>query len=240
MVGYASNGYRLWNPKTNEIILSRDTTFDENNFKFRFADFQTLGLEMTIETQTNDDSEQKESENTTQESVVEKQSSENQIETDNDLRRSSRKKTIPSKLKDYDLTRIDEEDEDENNLHLSYCLYAGIPHTYEEAIHSNESWEKAIQTEIEALEKYETWESADSPKSKPIETCWVFTIKPDGTKKARLVAKGYQEQVSHNIYAPVAQMPTIRMLLSVALQNGWDVKQLDVPTATAFLNLQLF
>ena len=32
MVGYGENGHRLWVPETDEVIISRDATFDEQNF----------------------------------------------------------------------------------------------------------------------------------------------------------------------------------------------------------------
>lgn len=38
-------------------------------------------------------------------------------------------------------------------------------------------------------------------------------------------------------YSPVSRMSTVRILLSVAVQNGWNVAQIDVPTA--FLNSKL-
>ncbi|UYV76708.1 hypothetical protein LAZ67_14001845 [Cordylochernes scorpioides] len=61
------------------------------------------------------------------------------------------------------------------------------------------------------------------------------TTKEDGTKKARLVAKGFQiEESSDIMYAPVARMSTIRMLLSHATNKNWEVNQMDIPTA--FLN----
>lgn len=91
---------------------------------------------------------------------------------------------------------------------------------------------------MNALLHFKTWEPANLPKGvKPTGTAWIFLEKTDGTKKARLVAKGYQVEVFCNIYAPVAQLTTIRMLFSVALQQGWDIIQLDVPTA--FLNGEL-
>lgn len=34
MVGYNRNGYRLWNPKGNNTIISKDLTFDETNILF--------------------------------------------------------------------------------------------------------------------------------------------------------------------------------------------------------------
>jgi len=39
------------------------------------------------------------------------------------------------------------------------------------------------------------------------------------------------------LYAPVARMCTVRLLLSVALKNNWIIQQLNIPTA--FLNSKL-
>ena len=38
MVGYGRNGYRLWDPLTDEIIKSRDVQFDETDFYYRHID----------------------------------------------------------------------------------------------------------------------------------------------------------------------------------------------------------
>ncbi|KAJ8897920.1 hypothetical protein PR048_003277 [Dryococelus australis] len=40
--------------------------------------------------------------------------------------------------------------------------------------------------------------------------------------------------LTYEVYAPVAELSTIRLALSCALQKNWDTKQVDVPTA--FLN----
>lgn len=156
------------------------------------------------------------------------------------LRRSNRIRDVPQKLKnDFVMFKDNDEEQDfDEESHLAYCLCAGVPNTYEEAVSTRSGWDEAVQKEIDALEKHETWEPAVLPKgTKPIDTRWIFKVKSDGTKKARLVAKGFQEQVSSNIYAPVAQLPTIKILLSVALQKGWHIRQLDIPAA--FLNGKL-
>jgi hypothetical protein len=55
--------------------------------------------------------------------------------------------------------------------------------------------------------------------------------------KARLVAKGYVQKQGidfEEVFAPVARLDTVRMILALAANRGWQVHHLDVKTA--FLN----
>lgn len=62
----------------------------------------------------------------------------------------------------------------------------------------------------------------------------------DGTVekyKARLVAKGFEQREGYDyqeVFAPVARMVTIRIMVSMAAQNHWKLHQMDVKSA--FLN----
>lgn len=52
--------------------------------------------------------------------------------------------------------------------------------------------------------------------------------------KARLVAKGYVQQYRvdfDEVFAPVARLETIILLVSIAVTYGWEVYHLDVKTA---------
>jgi hypothetical protein len=97
-----------------------------------------------------------------------------------------------------------------------------------------------------ALEKNNTWDLVRLPSGKkPVACRWVFTVKynSDGTVeryKARLVAKGYTQTYSIDyleIFAPVAKMNTVRILLSLATQFSWPIHQFDVKNA--FLHCDL-
>uniref|UniRef100_A0A0A9YB70 Copia protein n=1 Tax=Lygus hesperus TaxID=30085 RepID=A0A0A9YB70_LYGHE len=119
------------------------------------------------------------------------------------------------------------------------CLPSEIPNSFEEAIEMK-GWKDAIQVELNNLERNETWEvipkSAMPVNQKLIDTRWIFTMKDqDGQdlKKARLVARGFQQQISieEDIYAPVARMTTLRILLSLAVDLDLRIHQMDVKAA---------
>ena len=55
--------------------------------------------------------------------------------------------------------------------------------------------------------------------------------------KARLVAKGYKQQYGidyEEVFAPVARLETVRLLISLAAQMKWKILQMDVKSV--FLN----
>lgn len=113
------------------------------------------------------------------------------------------------------------------------------PTSYKEA--SRESrWRKAMQDEIDALERNDTWEIVDLPPGKkPIGSQWVYRTKflSDGAferDKARLVALGNHQRAGEDFtdtFAPVAKMVSVRTFLAVAIAKNWEVHQLDVNNA---------
>lgn len=97
--------------------------------------------------------------------------------------------------------------------------------------------------EMDSIQANKTWELAVLPKGhNAIGLKWVFKVKkdPDGcvTKhKARLVAKGYAQHEGvdfDEVFAPVARIETVRILLALATLKGWQVHHMDVKSA--FLN----
>ncbi|KAG7558463.1 Zinc finger CCHC-type [Arabidopsis thaliana x Arabidopsis arenosa] len=148
------------------------------------------------------------------------------------LRRTERQITKPKYLEDYVLMA---EEEGES---LLLCLN-NEPRTFYEANKSKE-WIQACEDEIGSIEKHKTWDLVDLPEgAKPIGLKWVFKLKrnSDGSinkHKARLVAKGYVQQYGvdfEEVFAPVARIETIRLLIDLAASHGWEIHHLDVKTA---------
>ncbi|CAN0843508.1 Retrovirus-related Pol polyprotein from transposon RE1 [Linum grandiflorum] len=104
-------------------------------------------------------------------------------------------------------------------------------------------WRNAVIEEIKALEKNQTWEIVKHPTGKTLVDCkWIFTVKYTAAGaikryKARLVARGFTQSYGvdyEEIFAPVAKLKTVRILLSLAVNLDWPLYQLDIKNA--FLN----
>ncbi|GJV10923.1 ribonuclease H-like domain, reverse transcriptase, RNA-dependent DNA polymerase [Tanacetum coccineum] len=113
------------------------------------------------------------------------------------------------------------------------------PKNYKEAS-SDQKWIEAMKTELDSINRNNTWELTTLPTGhKAIGLKWIFKTKKDANgdiikHKARLVAKGYIQQHGidfEEVFAPVARMETIRLLLAIAATNKWEVHHLDVKSA---------
>jgi hypothetical protein len=113
------------------------------------------------------------------------------------------------------------------------------PTCFQEAAGNND-WMAAMDSEIQSINKNKTWNLVELPAGhKPIGLKWVYKLKKnaDGEvvkHKARLVAKGYVQKQGvdyEEVFAPVARLDTMRLLLAMAANWGWEVHHLDVKTA---------
>ncbi|KAI3510913.1 hypothetical protein L1887_18051 [Cichorium endivia] len=123
-------------------------------------------------------------------------------------------------------------------------LYAALfaqsdPTTFDSAaVHSH--WQDAVDADLSALRLNLTWTLVPRPVDRNVVGCkWVFRTKyrADDTidrHKARLVAQGFSQilgvDYSHT-FSPVVKAATVRIVLSLAVINGWSLHQLDVNNA---------
>ena len=129
-----------------------------------------------------------------------------------------------------------------NEVHL-VCLLADVENiSFEEAVR-DKKWQTAMEEEIKAIHRNNSWEVIELPEgSQPIGVKWVFKKKMNAQGKierykARLVAKGYKQKAGidyDEVFAPVARMETIQLLISQATQFKWAIFQTNVKST--FLN----
>jgi hypothetical protein len=131
----------------------------------------------------------------------------------------------------------------EAQLHLA--CDDGEPRSFAEA-ERHATWHAAMKSEMDAVEKNCTSELADLLHGHIVITLkWVFKLKRDETgaivkHKAHLVARGFlqREGIDFNdTFTPVAWMESVRLLFTLAAQEGWRVHHMDVKSA--FLNSDL-
>ncbi|GJW96322.1 retrovirus-related pol polyprotein from transposon TNT 1-94 [Tanacetum coccineum] len=116
------------------------------------------------------------------------------------------------------------------------------PKNVKEAI-QEESWNMAMQEELNQFKTNDVWSLVSAPKNQTIiGTKWVFKNKLDengfvSRNKARLVTQGYNQQEGiyfDETYALVARLESIRILLAYACTHDFKLFQMDAKSA--FLN----
>jgi hypothetical protein len=123
------------------------------------------------------------------------------------------------------------------------CMSAAEePSSVDEAL-EQAPWRNAMEEEMRCIRENMTWELSTLPTGhRAIGLKWVFKVKRDPAgnvlkHKARLVAKGYAQRQGidfDEVFAPVARLETVRLLLAVAAHRSWTVHHMDVKSA--FLN----
>ncbi|KAK9065217.1 hypothetical protein SSX86_016600 [Deinandra increscens subsp. villosa] len=101
-------------------------------------------------------------------------------------------------------------------------------------------WWTAMHKEMAVLKENNTWTLVDRPPNVNIVgSKWLFKTKlrADGSverHKARLVAQGFSQVPGFDFdhtFSPVVKATTIRIVISLAVLNGWRLHQLDVNNA---------
>ena len=111
-------------------------------------------------------------------------------------------------------------------------LFRSLPHTEQKL------WKTAMNDEIKSLDERKVWDLVALPPGRiPIKGRWVYAVKSDGRKKACFVAKGFTQIFRidfEETFSLVARFETVRLLLSIAVLEDWDIEALDVKMAFLF------
>ncbi|KAK0579794.1 hypothetical protein LWI29_031544 [Acer saccharum] len=232
-------GYRLYNPITKKVIFSRDVIFEENESWNWDQTKASRSAELISEEETREVATEPQiprDQQTPQRGSTSPQRYDTPLPIERDFSDMMPRGT--RSLEDlYENTEQVEED-----ITLYCLLMTSDPVSFEEA-NQEEKWRSAMDDEIRSIEKNKTWELTNLPKGrKAIGVKWVYKTKRNAKGevqryKARLVAKGYKQKEGVDygeVFAPVARLETIRLLISLAAQKSWKIYQLDVKSA--FLN----
>ena len=110
------------------------------------------------------------------------------------------------------------------------------PKKFEEA-NKDGDWIKAMDEELDQIEKNQTWELVPRPENKNVVgTKWVLKNKFNEDvkvirNKARLVCKGYAQVEDiefEETFAPVARIEAINMFLEFSCYKKFKLYQMDV------------
>lgn len=222
-VGYDKDApnYKLFDPQTRKFSVSRNVTFNEKECWKNDEGIKPLELHLTDEPDVP----------ISQEPMGDEEPNAPLSSDDVGTRRLRDRAMLPA-IDRYQANMVEFEE----------------PTSYKEALASSDAskWRVAINDELSALAKNNTWTLTTLPPHKrTISAKWVFKIKCDAKGgidrcKARLVAKGYLQRPGidfNETFAPVVRYESVRVLLSVASYRDFEIGQFDIKTA--FLNGEL-
>jgi hypothetical protein len=241
LVGYSSTrkSYKCYNLRLNKVVESINVTIDET-CRQELNEEENESMEQLYEEETKDEKEGEDEEDPT--------------ETEEQVQQVTPK--IPSRQvhKNHPLDQIignkDAGVETRRRIrsleqtHLT--LTSTIEPTYFEEANKDEFWNKAMDEELDQIEKNDTWELLPRPKDKNvIDTKWVYKNKLNEyvqvtRNKARLVCKVYAQVEGidfEETFSPVARMEVIRLLLAYACLKNIKVYQIDIKST--FMNGKL-
>jgi hypothetical protein len=241
MLGYSSRskGYKCYNKRLHKIIESIDVKVDEGPLHSVRYQHHNEQYDEPINNELQDDGmgEQQEQEDSKEEErmetsqpktpsrYVQKHHPKIQILGNKETSVQTRRKLI------------------DTSTSANFALLSMIePQNFVQAS-QDDHWVKAMNEELDQIEKNKTWDLVPRPNDKNvIGTKWVYRNKlnEDGQivrNKARLVCKGYAQVEGvdfEETFSPVARIEAIKMFLAFACYKKFKVYQMDVKST--FLN----
>lgn len=260
-VGYdtQSKAYRIHDPTTRKIIVSRDVKFmnetafrheykeildeEKDNYEDRDTDEEQIRVELNASNETKEDNRK----------VLRSRRDGNKSNWENLIEPSKRGKGRPRLIrtgqagrprKEYhtikdNTTDSENEPDEESNEQMSAGITIIEQMTWKDIEKRNDEslWKAALEDEYLSQIKNKTWEIVPKPtQRKVIGSRFVFSTKSTG-KKVRLVAKGCSQRPGedfHETSSPVVRSSSIRLIAALSAELGLEIHQMDV--VTAYLN----
>jgi len=255
-----TKGYKVWLLEEQKCVISRNVIFQEEVVYKDLNDKETVVKKEDIRTQTDNHlviSKTKEVSDQGGVTHIEEceESDENDEQEPETVNETDPTVESEGSLANYQLardrvrrqinppTRFTEESGVAFALVVVESLSLEEPESYQEATQDKEwlKWKNATHEEMDSLIKNGTWDLVDKPTNRKIIGCrWLFKLKSGipGVEpvrfKARLGAKGYTQREGvdyQEIFAPVVKHTSIRVLMSVVVDQDMELEQMDVKTA---------
>jgi len=237
-IGYSeeSKAYRLYNPSTKKLIVSRDVQFIKEE-AWDGSIEKTVNVKISLLHDEDDEEMAKIHPQIAaptqgqQETPLRRNESASPSTSQGGNSSASSSTCTPNergkKFKNLsDIYEQEATNEGMNSLFALYCHVDDLVH-FEEAIKDRKLIE-AMDEEINAIERNKTWDLVELPKGEEvIGVKWVYKTKSNAEgkierHKARLVVKEYKQQYGRDYeetFASVARMETLKTMLSIAAQN---------------------
>ena len=176
------------------------------------------------------------------EDVIEAQAPQN-AENDEQIpiQRPRKAQQPPSRLQDFEVICNNIVDDDGELIH--YAIFADCDPLRLEEVVQDDRWINAIEEEIKAIEKNNTWQLIDIPvRKKAIEIKWIFKTKKKlngevERYKTRLVAEGYKQQPGidyQKVFSLIARIEIVKLIVSFVVQSYQKIYKIDMKSD--FLN----
>lgn len=242
LVGYesSSSNYRVFDPVTKKITVSRDVTFRETIGPALSEKEGEMGVlifpkleEVPVPAERESDEEDDDDEC---------------FEQAEEIPDQPREEDLPEGHRDDGRNLRDRASIKRPSRYESNVVEVNIPETYKEALGSREAnkWREAIRSELSSHQENETWTLVKrEARMNTVDSKWVFRIKneDDGNRrfKARLCARGFLQKKGVDFFetfSPVVRYDSLRVLLAIVASRDLELAQFDVQTAFLYGGLE--
>lgn len=248
-VGYQgdSENYRVFDPTTRRVSVSRNVTFDEETERDKRVVRRTKeGVVLCLPRDAPDEEDVIE--------ILDDDEDEEEVYTDPEepeppaVRARNPTPPRPAPEDEGRVLRNRAEIRPPIRYEVDVAEYVA-PSSYSEAMNSNDAaqWARAIQEELQAHERNRTWSLVSrTPGQQVIDSRWVFRVKQDSETqskkfKARLCARGFKQRPGIDFsetFAPVVRYDSLRTVLATVAERDLELMQFDVQTAFLYGQLK--